>query len=59
MIITHGKHELEVAWSDEDGVFVARVHGTSIAAHGDTVEEALAEVREALDAVEGLNKGAC
>ncbi len=59
-MIKHGKYELEVAWSDEDGVFVARVSGLpGMGAHGDTAEEALAAVREALDAAEELNKGAC
>jgi predicted RNase H-like HicB family nuclease len=45
-------------WSEEDHVFVARVLGWPfLAAHGDTEEEALHEIRVVVAAViEDLNK---
>ena len=43
------RYEIDIAWSDEDGVFVARIPQMPYAgAHGDTHEEALAEAKEAI-----------
>ena len=43
------RYEIDIAWSDEDGAFVARIPQMPYAgAHGDTHEEALAEAKEAI-----------
>lgn len=46
-------HQINVQWSDEDGVFIARVPalGPAVAAHGDTAEEAVREAIVAATAV--------
>ena len=42
------RYEIRIRWSDEDGVFVARIPDMPFAgAHGDTHEEALANAKEA------------
>ncbi len=43
------RYEIDIAWSDEDGAFVARIPELPfVGAHGDTHEEALAQAKEAI-----------
>jgi predicted HicB family RNase H-like nuclease len=45
-------YRYSVSWSEEDGVFVSRVAEFSLlAAHGDTPEEALQEIRQVVQSV--------
>lgn len=44
------RYAIAIHWSNEDGVFIAEVPElTGCAAHGDTQEQALAEVKVAMD----------
>ena len=44
------KYEIIIYWSNEDGAFVAEIPELpGCAAHGDTPEAALAQVRRAMD----------
>ena len=45
------RYRIVVAWSDEDGCYVARVpaFGPAISAHGDTPDEAAREARVAAE----------
>jgi len=43
------RYEIDIVWSDEDDVFVARIPQLPFTgAHGDTHEAALAEAKEAI-----------
>ena len=43
------RYEIDIAWSDEDDVFVARIPAMPFTgAHGDSHEEALASAKEAI-----------
>ena len=50
------RYRVDIAWSEEDEDFVARVPAIEgCISHGDTIEEAAANIREALETtIEGL-----
>ena len=48
--MTQPKYHIDVFWSDEDGVWIANVPDLRFcSAHGDTPNEAVASVQEAME----------